>query len=272
MTWRTPRFTDPFYRDDTDEVFVGRTYIYYWVERRRHVRRFRYSDAQCTVAKAQRQPRTGQELTQLFFNKRMSERFEHSRPAPRNPAAPERRWRPRGRLIIIRASTLDVNQLTLVYRRLSPGFPADAQLGSHFTAVRRVEQSLERQDLVLVDHPLPGHPAMSPLPHVHIIPRSAVPEEESMNKPHARRFGDELVVRRTTTECPKREGTMTARLWHVYQPGMTVGEYINQVAALTGDRRSGRETIQYDWDRGHIELERPDGTMVERPPEIYSPS
>lgn len=219
MTWRAPNLTDPFVTDDVKEVFVGHRWIYFWDEKKMHVRRIDMTRPQFQdIVRVRRKPRTGLELAKVFFNKKMSRVYWNVNlpkpsqlPRPLSPGLVTR-WEP---------SSLDCAQLSKIYERLVPAWPRGRVFTDHAAAVRRVEAALQDTEggpWALVDRIPPLARAMTVWQRMHIVPSRLVEQSEgrSVMKP------EWIVVK--THRMPMSPGTGRAERWERIRSGMTVGE------------------------------------------------
>ncbi len=86
-----------------------------------------------------------------------------------------------------------------------------------------------------------GHPIVRRVPGVEVI-------EVQQPRPQRNRTqrSDPRKIHLRVEGCPKKPGTAAWNLWHLYQEGMTVDEYM----AAGGTRAA----VRYDSDHGYIEL------------------
>lgn len=268
--WQEPTFRDPHHRDDVGSVFYGHKYLYQWVPGDGTLRRYDILTGEETITKPRRRPRTGQELTQVFYNKRMSMRYSDKNIRKRTPlveqGVPDYAL-PWSRVHVIDVRDLDTQQLAEVFKRLNPNWPNIQKFRGQQTAAIRVSSALKEHDptdpLCLVDRIPEGARSMSVYPRLHIVPISSLPANYAVTR-HARVFEDEVELSPIVPN-PKRWGSASWDRWELYGSFMTLREYIDRCLTIGYPRQRARTDVVNDWGRGYILVRNPDGSYPEPP-------
>lgn len=247
--WREPRLDDRYYRDDITAVFVGRQWFYAFIESRMELHRLAWFDDTHDVARVQRRPPDAQALTQVFYNKKNSRRFESWRPAYKPPGH-QGHWTGRSDVVpaLVNPFTLSLPSLTQLYNRLSD-IPVERPFTQLHTAQRRAIPLLEKSDWVLVTHVPDGVTAMSISAMLHLIPRHSLPAN-AKSHPRESRLDVGAHIRVLAQECPHKPGSARARAWNL---AMRTGYKVAQFIAHCGlPRQQARDYIIHAAEAGHI--------------------
>lgn len=268
--WRESTFRDPHHRDDVDSIFYGHKYLYQWVPVDMTLRRYDLITGEETITRPRRRPRTGQELTQVFYNTRMSMRYSDKKIRKRTPlVAQDARDQslPWSRVHVIDVRDLDLSQLTDVYKKLNPAWPSHHVFRAHVSATVRVAHALRDHEpgnpMCLVDRIPDGARSMSVYPRLHIVHNSSLPADHVKTR-HARVFDDEAQLQPIVPN-PKRWGTASYQRWELYDSFIPMREYLDRCFTHGYTRQKARNDVTHDWGRGHLLVRLPDGSYPEPP-------
>jgi len=247
--WRKPDVNDRYYRDDITCVFVGRHWFYAWVEERRELHRLAWFDDTHDVAITQSFPRTSQHLTQIFHNKKNSDRYRSWRPRyrPTGWRAGKRYQgsvRPDVSIALVNPYTLALPTLTAIYDRISPS-PMPHAFTMLQTALRRTVPLVESQGYGIVTHVPDGVSAITITPYLHLVRMASLPDSVRLSS-RAPRISRDARITVTVPYNPKRPGSGAMRRFSRYETGITVQEFL--------DRGGTMDDVANDEAHGYISM------------------